>query len=431
MVSPVCTSKSLMQTTLTEAGQDVFGIDTSASGEVKAGKKKTKTTFMATMEVLNFTFGVMTMMSLPVLFSQAGVAAVFFFFFFAVSIVIATGWILGLVLEHATQFVDNPDFASVSLMTFGHREAAIITTMAGIDCALYVVALFIMMGVNIPNFLPVSNKWALQFSASCATVVHVMPGKLFRKVAAWSSCTTILACLLVLVTGLQLTDAAFEAPEINVGSWISAFGVPFYGCAFHVYYPAIFNSVPSRSVYNQAIVLGNLAFLLIGGVFGYGTYCLFGTSTKTQATDNIGRDTHGHVMPYLGWAGAFVGLLIFVKNLFVLKPAAQPILDMALSPVLSKVPRMDQSKQKMAYWIVATVVYFGLARAAEKFAEYIILFEQAVSMTLYSALAIIFPLMCYMRLMETDFVMYNLCIIGVVLGYMLIIIGTVSCVVDF
>lgn len=392
-------------------------------GEGGAAKK---TVFAATMEVISFTSGMMPMMSYPALWKGTG-DATFGLFALAVVACIITGWVLGIILEHAQARHPSPDYASVSMMTFGPLAGSIITAMAVADCGLYIVALFIMMGVSMAQFLPVSQHLALQLSACLAAAVHVLPGKMLRKTRAWCSVTTLLACVLVLLTGLMLSGAKFEPPPLKPSNLMDAFGVAFYGCAFHVYYPAIYNSVPSRSEYNKAIVLGNSLFALLGCGFGYATYALFGSAVEPIASNNIGRDFQQGDLKYLGWTRGVVNVLIYVKNLFVLKPAVGPILSFVMKPVLPQLPCLRGYPLKVANWSIAAAAYLTLSSAADSMADFIIPFERAVALVLYSSLAIIFPLMCYMRLIQTDFILYNICIAGVVFGYVLFALGILAC----
>lgn len=385
----------------------------------------TVSTFDASISVTNMFLGFMTVMSVPFLFKTAGLVA-FLGLLGANVLCFTTAYMLGLVLENQrNEGEDFPTFDSIACAAFGPTFRRVMQVIGVFDVIMYVVVLYVMIGIHVPLCIPGATDWqALLAAAILASFLDHAPRHIYKLISSVAVLLVLLACALVIATGMDLPTFAGPPPlarQSIVGPAFQAFAVGFYGSGFHIYYPGIFNKVESRSSFNWSILMGSAVFVALTTAFGIATCWIFGEATQTLATENVAHDAtlpNPQPIPGCMWMLNVVCSLTALKNFFTLKDATPPLTQLT-STILSFYTGVGESSLVMQR-TCGLVSNLAPASMALFLTNAVIEIESFVGLVIYSVICVLFPLAVCLKILHLSIVTKGMCSLGVLVGVLML-----------
>jgi hypothetical protein len=385
----------------------------------------------ATFTILNCVMN-LGLFSLPFAFAQSGYFAGLLVVTAAV-VFIFQGHLLGRVLQQlGSEGIAQPTYADAAQHLFGPITVAMISGSCLLECALYFSASLIVIQQNVYHTVNHLVPELLQgqiLIASCAVawMLSAIPDKLYSYLCMLSALSIIVACTVVLASGMMMPE--WDHGDLLIGpveqipfssSLIVFCGAthPLLPQVFHNTRPAIFR----RAVRNAWGIWG--AF---GITFGAGVYYMWGSRVPELVTLAVGRNLAMHPMPGGRQLQMFASILIVFRLQTGLVPNSRPLIG-----VLARLCglKLRSGNGGLLCCSLSAPLFVLMGLGAHCLGHSIAMFESVSGGLVFTINSLILPSVLYLRLCTASAGSRWGALVTCILGVALVLAISIVCIVD-
>jgi len=339
--------------------------------------------------------------SVPLVFVQAGYAAVPLVFF-AAAACIFTSRLLGRILEQLSLGgIQRPCYREAAFAAGGQSLAVLINWTCHLELGAYACGNLVVLGHTLSDLVPGLGFAQVAIGSTIVgMVLSAISDKVYSYVSLFSAVSISTSCSLVVLSGWELPEwAKGDRPMGELSLLPSSLAMLIFCAACHPVLPSIYHNMRSRTEFEKATWNGWVFWAFFSAAFGAVVYYMMGDSVQVIVTRNIGKTLDMQPLPSTcGLAAASAGC-VSLRLQGAQVPLARPFAE-GLSQLVGVKIRRGNGGLTSALLSAPILVAIGVA--AYLLQEKIAVLE-AISASLLMAInAFLFPAFAYVRVCKPE-----------------------------